>query len=721
MTRRRPRRQSRPASGSRAARAAALLCAALGAQAGAQPVTETVVVTGSAAERRIVEAPYAIGAVDAEALRAAGPLLNLSEALGRVPGLLVANRHNFAQDLQVASRGFGARATFGVRGLRLLTDGIPATMPDGQGQIAHADLAGAARVEVLRGPFSVLYGNSSGGVVSVIAAPVREAAAEGALDLGSFGLRQARAGLALPFGADDDAPAGELRLGAAAMRIDGFRPHSAAERRLVNLRLALRPEGGRDRLVLVANHLEQPAQDPLGLRREDFDADARRTTPEAAQYDTRKRARQTQLGASWRHRFDDGALREMQAAAWLGRRAVAQWLAIPATTQLNARHGGGVIDFDRVYGGADWRGTWRWSRVELQAGAQHERQEDDRLGFENYLGPVDAPRYGLRGERRRDERNRARSSDLFAQAEWAAAPAWWLSGGLRAGRVDLSATDRYPDNGDDSGARRFTYANPVLGLRWQASPTLTLHASAARGFESPTLGELAYRPDGSGGFNGALGPQVSRQAEAGAKWRSGAWQADLAFFAIAVRDEIAVATNSGGRASFRNIGRTGRRGAELALAWQPAAAWRFTLAATLLHAELRDAFLACAGVPCTTPTVPVPPGRRIAGTQRASAFAELAWRPRGLGEWALEARAQSRTAVDDANGDFAPGFAVWNLRWLGRASLGGGLAAELLARVDNMADRRHAGSVIVGEGNRRFFEPGAPRSALLSLRLVQSF
>lgn len=682
---------------------------------------ERVVVTGSAAERRIVEAPYAIGSVDADMLRAAGPMLQLSEALSRVPGLQVATRHNHAQDLQVASRGFGVRATFGVRGLRLYTDGIPATMPDGQGQIAHADLAGAARVEVLRGPFSVLYGSSSGGVVSVIAAPVRERAAEGALDAGSFGLRQARAGLALPFAGDDGTPAGDLRLSAAAMRIEGFRPHSAAERRLVNLRLGWQPAGGRDRIVLQASHHEQPAQDPLGLRREDFDADPRATAPEALQYDTRKIARQTQAGASWRHRFDDGALRELNAAAWAGRRSVVQWLAIPATTQANPRHGGGVIDFDRAYGGAELRALWRWERVELQAGVQHERQDDDRRGYLNHSGPVDQPVYGRIGEPRRDERNRASASDVFAQAEWAVAPAWWISGGVRAGQVRLAADDRYLSNGDDSGARRFGYANPVIGLRWQASPALTLHASAARGHETPTLGELAYRPDGSGGFNAALRAQVSRQAEAGAKWRRGPLQADLAVFTIDTRDEIAVATNSGGRASFRNIGRTGRRGAELALGWQPAAAWRLTLATTLLHAELRDAFLACAGVPCTAPSVAVPAGRRIAGTHRASGFAELAFAPGRLGEFAVELRAQSRTAVDDANSDFAPGFAVWNLRWLGRAELGGGLAAELLARVDNVADRRHAGSVIVGEGNRRFFEPGAPRSALLSLRLSQAF
>src|SRR5215510_13845376 len=111
------------------------LCSLVVSHASAQDANtepnQTVVVTGSLRAQRVLDAPYAIGVVDAQALRDAGPMVNLSEALARVPGLTVANRNNYAQDLQISSRGYGARAGFGVRGLRLYTDGIPATMPDG--------------------------------------------------------------------------------------------------------------------------------------------------------------------------------------------------------------------------------------------------------------------------------------------------------------------------------------------------------------------------------------------------------------------------------------------------------------------------------------------------------------------------------------------------------------------------------------------------------------
>lgn len=683
--------------------------AAAGAHAQSGPV-EQIVVTGSLAERAAIEAPYAIGSVDRDSLRLAGPLVNLSEALARVPGLVVNNRSNYAQDLQISSRGFGARAGFGVRGLRLVADGIPASGPDGQGQVSHFDLAGAERVEVLRGPFSVLFGNSSGGVVSLVSAPVRRTEAEGEVDVGSFGLRQVRAGGAAVLGGGFT-----LRAGASHLETEGFRPRSEARRDLANLRLGW--QGASDRVTVIANSVDQPAQDPLGLSREQFTSNPRQTTPQASQFDTRKTARQVQLGASWLHRFGDGALRDVQLAAYGGRRAVTQFLAIAPGTQANARHGGGVVDFDRDYQGVEARARFAFGPLDLQLGAALDRQQDERRGYENFTGTGAAQVLGVVGRLRRDETNTATARDVFVQGEWTLAPGLVASGGARSGAVRLSATDRYLANGDDSGRLEFNFTNPVLGLRWQPLKGLSLHASAARGYESPTLGEVAYRPSGGGGLNADLKPQRSRQAELGAKWRQAALALDLAVFEARVTDEIGVATNAGGRSTFQNTGRTLRRGAEVSARWAPAAAWRGGLSLTWLDASYRDSFLACAGIPCNAPTVRVPAGNRVAGTQRATAFAELAWRGGAWGEWGLEARGSARTAVNDVNSDFAPGYGLLALRWSKTYALPNGLAVELLARVDNLADKVHVGSVIVGDANGRYFETGTPRAALLALRL----
>ncbi len=689
--------------------------AAQAQQAAADGATAEVVVTGSVVARRVDAVPYAASVISADALRSAGPMINLSESLVQVPGMVANLRNNYAQDLQMSSRGFGARAGFGVRGLRLYSDGIPASGPDGQGQVSHFDLAGAQRVEVLRGPFSVLYGNSSGGVVAVFGAPVRQAEGEVALDAGSHGLRQLRGSVGTPLGQGFD-----VKVAASTMSVEGFRPHSSAERQTANARLGWTGEA--DQITVLLNHLNQPADDPLGLDRSQVDADPGQTTQQALDYDTRKTQVQTQAGASWRHRFGDGALRDSQLAVYKGRREVGQFLAIPPASQANARHGGGVVEFDRSFEGAEGRLRFAWTGIDLQIGAALDTQRDDRKGYENFTGSGADQLLGVRGALRRDEVNQARSRDLFGQAELELSPAWTASAGLRSGQVRLSADDAFLSNGDDSGRRDYRYTNPVVGLRWLAlrdgERSLQWHASLARGTETPTLGELAYRPDGSGGFNGDLKPQTSRQGELGARWREAGLALDATLFRANVADEIATLTNARGRASFQNVGATRRQGLELSGRWQLSPTWHTQWALTRLDARYRDSFLACAGLPCNAPTVTVPAGNRIAGTQRSSAWAALAWRDASWGEWAAEVRSLGRTPVNDLNNDAAPGFALLGLRWQQQFALGAGRRLEVLARVDNLLDRQHIGSVIVNDANGRYFEPGAPRSLLLGLRLV---
>ncbi|MEY2687914.1 MAG: hypothetical protein RL375_2112 [Pseudomonadota bacterium] len=681
---------------------------------------EPVVITGSTRERKLVDAPYAITAVDANTLRTSGPMVNLSEALGRVPGLTVANRSNYAQDLQISSRGFGARAGFGVRGLRMYADGIPATMPDGQGQVAHFDLAGAERVEVLRGPFSALYGSSSGGVIALFSAPVVDTISELGVDVGSFGLRQQRLAFGTPVGAQLD-----ISASLSKFEIDGFRPHSAATRDLANVRLGW--QGDADRLVLQLSNQDQTADDPLGVNRALFDSDPRATTPEATLHNTRKTIRQTQVGLAWRHKLGLGALDSLNVSTYTGSRGVVQYLAIPFATQNGNRHGGGVIDFDRTYAGLDTRLAWRLNRLDLVTGVNVEQMVDDRRGYLSFTTTSPAPDYGTLGALKRDERNSAITREAYAQAEWTASEHVSATLGLRSGQVAMSTQDHFqstaatPVNGDDSGQLKFKYTSPVLGLSFKASPALTFHLSGSRGFETPTLGELAYQANGAAGFNSGLQAQTSRQVEAGAKWRGGAGLPDIdaVLFDIRTSNEIGVLTNAGGRSAFQNVGHTSRTGAEVSARWRVSPSLSTQLSVTRLDATYDDSFVTCTAIPCLLSgagTATVPAGNKIAGTQPTSAYFELAWKPLPTAELAVELRGQGRTAVDDRNSDFAGGYGVASVRYSQRFALTTVDRLEFLARVDNITDRAYAGSVIVNDANGRYFEAGAPRNALASLR-----
>src|SRR5438874_4490503 len=297
----------------------------------AQEPPDAVVVTATRTPRSTLEVPASIDRIDGEQIRGLHPQVNLSETLGAVPGIVVQNRQNYAQDLQIQSRGFGARSTFGVRGIRLIADGIPATMPDGQGQAATFALGSADHIEVLRGPFSVLYGNSAGGVITVEMMDAPEVpTAEADLLLASY--RTWRS--ALKFGGQWD---GVNAIGdVSRFETNGYREHSAAQRDHFNGKLRY---GG---LTMVANSMRQPdTQDPLGLTRAQFEADPRQATPQAIQFNTRKSISQDQVGGTYKQRVGDG---RGEAMFYVGQRQVEQLLAIPVATQNAATHSGGVVN-----------------------------------------------------------------------------------------------------------------------------------------------------------------------------------------------------------------------------------------------------------------------------------------------------------------------------------------------------------------------------------------
>lgn len=634
----------------------------------------------------------------------------VSEALAGIAGLVARDRQNHAQDTQLSIRGFGARATFGVRGIRLYADGIPASMPDGQGQLSHFALAGAERIEVMRGPFSALYGNSSGGVVQLFSAegqagdPWRFRTA-----LGADNSRTVSANL---LGGD---ARGGYNIALARFDTHGYRDHSAARRDAFNMRLHRLFEHGR-RLDVILNHLDLPeAQDPLGLTAQQVRDDPRQATAVATTFNTRKSVRQSQGGVSYVHPVSAAGTVHVRVHA--GDRSVIQYLSVPAAAQMNPLSAGGVIDLDNRYGGADLRWSWLGElagrRAEFTVGASVERQDQHRRGFENFVGET----LGVRGALRRDERNRAGNSDQFAQLWWQAGERWSVLVGARRSTVRFRSDDRYVENGnpDDSGSIHYTRNTPVAGLVFAPVDALRVYASAGSGFETPTFNELSYRADGGAGLAFDLRPAVSRNLEAGLKWRAPqGGMLEAALFRADTDDELAVARNVGGRSSFSNVGRARREGAEATWTQTLGPDWDLRVAATWIDATFRDDFLACTGAGCTQPATAVAAGTRIPGIARQQAYARLAWQG---GPWQLAAEgvAMGDVPVGDTTRESAPGYGLVNLEvarsWEQQR---GSLRAFL--RLDNAFDRAYVGSVIVNEGNGRFYEPGPGRTWLAGVQ-----
>ena len=676
-----------------------------------------VVVTATRIDSRAADVPASISRIDGSEVRNGHALVNISESLGAVPGLLARDRQNYAQDVQISVRGFGARSTFGIRGVRLYVDGIPATLPDGQGQISNVELGSVDRIEVLRGPFSALYGNSSGGVVQVFTAE-----GEGAPRFG-FGVSGGSDG-ALRFGVQaSGASAGGFgyNLSASRFRTDGYREHSATERTLGNAKLTFRPDVD-NKLTLIANSLALPtAQDPLGLTRAQYEANPRGVDASALDFDTRKSVNQTQLGVIYERRVDTA--NALQVTFYGGHRGTQQFQSIPKATQAAPLNPGGVIAIDRNYEGTDLRWTTKTQAgdapLTLVGGIAFDVLAEHRQGYQNFIGTT----LGVRGALRRDEINDVSSFDQYLQAAWQFAPRWSLNLGLRHSRVSFTSTDAYVvgTNPNDSGRAAYTATLPVAGLMFAVNGDLNVYATAGRGFETPTLNELAYRSGGQTGLNFGLQAATSNSVEVGVKAKLSSWgEATLAAFRTDTAREIVTQTNLGGRSTFQNAGASRRTGLEASWSGTYFENLRAQLAATLLNATYRDGFLTCTAVPCATANVSIPADNRIPGTARGALFAALNWAPPAGLRGGVEARYVTGVFVNDANGDAAPRYAVAAAS-VGYVMLIGNWELNGFVRGDNLFNRRYVGSVIVNEGNARFFEPAPGRTWLASLSATLKF
>jgi iron complex outermembrane recepter protein len=673
------------------------------------PTLPAVVVTVTRSEQSSFDVPGSIDAVKVDASDTLG--VNPSEYLAGVPGLLTRDRQNYAQDEQISIRGFGARSTFGVRGVRLYTDGIPATMPDGQGQVSNFSLGSADRIEVLRGPFSALYGNSSGGVIQIFTADGKDPA-EASIDVdgGSYGTYRVEAN------ARGSSGILNYNVDLSQFYTDNFRGHGRAERENGNAKFAIDLGDGR-KLTLIANTVALPnADDPLGLTRAQFETDPRQPVPSAVQFDTRKTVHQQEGGAIYEQPINDQ--QSLRIMAYFGNRDVQQFQSIPVATQVRPSSPGGVIDLDGDFGGTDARWTYHGALadkpLDIAAGFSYDRQDQHRLGYNNYAASSSgATIYGVQGALRRDEQDDVYNFDEYVQATWSFADQWLASVGARHSKVTFSSDDNYivAGNSDDSGKVDYSATTPVAGLMYRATERWHLYASYGKGFETPTFNELGYRPDGTSGINFGLVPARTRNGEIGSKWLFGnGGEFNVAVFRADTRNELAVDNSSGGRTTYQNIDRARRSGAEAKFDYPISENWRVQAAYTFLDAKFLSSFLTCpAASTCTVPNTLVPSGARIPGVPRSDFFAALRYGGKSGWNAGVEMDAASNSATNDLNTQYAPGYAVVNLST--------GYAFELrdakistFIRLNNVLDKSYVGSIIVNESNGRYFEPAPGRT-----------
>ncbi|HCI6264839.1 TPA: TonB-dependent receptor [Klebsiella quasipneumoniae subsp. quasipneumoniae] len=673
---------------------------------------QTMVVTAAPTIVSELDTPAAVSVVNGDEMRQAAPRVNLSESLGAVPGLQVQNRQNYAQDLQLSIRGFGSRSTYGVRGLRIYVDGIPATMPDGQGQTSNIDIGSVDTLEVLRGPFSALYGNSSGGVINVTSQTgTQPPTVEASSYYGSFGTWHY--GMKATGAVGDGSHAGDVDYTVSTNRFTthGYRDHSGARKNLANARLGVRINDV-SKLTLLLNSVDIKANDAGGLTADEW-RDNPRQSPRGDQYNTRKDTRQTQAGLRYERQLSDQD--DLSVMMYAGERETTQYQSIPRAPQLKPSHAGGVIDLTRHYQGIDTRLTHRGELlvpVTLTAGLDYENMSERRKGYENFVMINGAPQYGEQGALRRNERNLMWNVDPYLQTQWQLTDKLSLDAGVRYSSVWFDSNDYYitPGNGDDSGDASYHKWLPAGSLKYALTDAWNVYLSAGRGFETPTINELSYRADNQSGLNFGLKPSTNDTVEIGSKTRIGNGLLTAALFQTDTDNEIVVDSSSGGRTSYKNAGKTRRQGMELGLDQQFGESWRLKAAWTWLDATYRTNV--CGDASCN--------GNRIPGIARNMGYASFGYQPEQGWYAGSDIRYMSDIMANDENTAKAPSWTVVGLTTGYKWSYGR-MDMDLFGRVDNLFDREYVGSVIVNESNGRYYEPAPGRNYGIGLNLAWRF
>ena len=657
------------------------------AQIATQAALPTVEVNAPRLSRELYATPAAVSTIDRDAIAQGQQRVRLDESLDRVPGVFLQNRDNFAQGQRISIRGFGARAPFGVRGITVMVDGIPYTLPDGQAQLDAIDLDSAERIEVIRGPSSVLYGNAAGGVIDITTADGRDnPGTRLRVGAGSDGFQK----VALQNGGVQGDWSHHISL--TALSVDGYREQSSTEKYLLNAKL--RRELGSDRaLTAIINLLDNPrSEDPGALNAREVAEGRDQAAPNSLALDAGQTVDQQLIGLQYEDlAAGDG---ELYMKGFIAQRDFEQQLPFVGSSRLGYQR-------DYMGASAEYHHEVTLGSLPLNyiVGVDAARQKDER--FRNAVNSQ-----GAVGEPLADEAQTATSTGVFAQGDLALSEPLTLSLGARFDRVDLDVDDDFAADGDQSGQRTFNEWSGSAGLSYRYRPQHQAYINTGTAFETPTFSEFA-NPAG-GGFNPSVEPQKAWNREVGLRGYIAplALDYDVAFFSVRVRDEL-VPYDEGGRTFYQNAGDTNRDGIELALGWQLADQWRLDSALTLARYEF-DEF--------ATPSERFD-GNRIPGLPEQTWVSQLTWENLGERFATLETEYVGDLVADNANQTAVDSYWLVNLRVGDGWQLSPQTRLSAYVGLRNLLDEEHYSNVRLNGTFGRFYEPAPGRSVYGGLEL----
>ena len=657
-----------------------LLCmsAPVWAQQQDTDVLDEIVVSATRMESSVRDVARSISIVHKERIQHGTQQLGIDEALAGVPGLYMQNRYNFAQDLRISLRGFGARSSFGIRGIKIIVDGIPETLPDGQGGIDSIDIGSTQSIEILRGPASSLYGNASGGVIAITSELGNSPPfIEGRVAAGEFDYQQYQLKAGGEIGSAD------FLFNVSRTEIDGYRDHSNFRGSIINTKLAI-PLGENDKLTFALNHSDQPeAQDPGGINAAQAATDPSSARDRNILFDAGESLSQQRVGFVYERDRASGKLTLRNHYVW---RDFANKL--PFTN-------GGSVDLDRFFYGFGVQyslGEFMPDNLSLMFGVDLDRQDDDRKRYDNndgVLGPLVF-----------DQNERVDSTGIFVQGRYEINDAWALLAGLRYDELSYDVTDRFLTNGDDSGKLDFDEVSPSFAINYRMDSGV-LFASYSSSFETPTTTELA-NPDGSGGFNTSLVAQTADNFELGFKRSNENLYYEITVFTIDLKNELIPFELAAfpGRTFFVNAGSSKRDGIETALSWKSNSGLQFDVSYTWSDFKFED-FVDDNGNDFS--------GNQLPGLPRQFGYLGLSYNTDSGFSGTFETIYSGDLYANNANSTNVSSYTIANLR-LGYDFQNGNWMIRPYIGINNLFDEAYNSNIRINAFGGRYFEPAPTRN-----------
>ena len=633
---------------------------------------QAVTISSSRFIAKDIQTPLSITVIDQSRLQIGQSKMSIFESLGAVPGVFAMNSENFNQDLRISIRGFGARAAFGIRGIKVIVDGIPESIPDGTAKVGNLDVGTMERMEIIKGPSSGLYGNASGGVISIFTENPTSPFAEIQTQIGAYGLQRYQ------FKAGQTINKFMYFVSASRLTSTGFRDHSALERNFFNGKLIYNFSEN-TKITFLANHINSPkAEDAGGLTQTDIDKNRRQARQQNIDFDASETFKQSRIALIFDQKINEK--HALNGKVFYLNRDFASKQPLEAS---------GQIAFQRTFAGGGFNYQFTTNKYRLKTGIDLENQQDNRQRYDN--------KKGERSTLRLDQIEEFRNIGIFLLQELNVLPTLKLSLNTRFDDIQLKISDKFLSDGDQSATQSFQRFSPMLGLSFSPTVSSSIYTNISTNFETPSLNELSNNPLGTGGFNPSLNAQKSRNYELGYKGILGKkFRADISLFYIEVDDEIVPYQITGqvGRTYFRNAGLSERKGLELGLTYKILAGLTTYFNYTYSDFQYKS-YQTTAGKF---------DGNILPGIPKHNIYGEIRYFPR-IGLYAIaQVRSISKIYADDANTAQNEGYITINLR-AGYQYKIGNSQLEPFVGVNNVLNEIYNANVQINATASRYFEP----------------